>query len=307
MDEASCQVHWLRMVTDADLPTVQDIIPGDWPLGDADGPGGFNQPASVQSSAGFRVFHGKDNQPRVIECDGDCCDRNGYVRVAEAGRSLDAWVTRCDLAVDLEPANQARRRLLAVRREFKRGRADTRLKLGALFMAGEDEEQGGYTQYVGSKSSEILIRLYDRRGPLRIEVQFMPANKQLRKMWLNVLLQQGPWPLWRGLASVLRLPKVSWWEQLLDGKTFQRVPPDDDDLEVERLLESIRDQCGKTLWALTVGGVELGQLLAVEPERPRGRDLRKFAAIAAWMKVNGHDSVALEEAIRCKSRPSVRR
>lgn len=297
VDQVSCDVHWLRFSTHAALEAVVDAMPGDWPLKWFEGRGGYNQPASVESSVGVRVFHGKPERVIVVECDGTTCEGRWQELVA-GGLKIGGRVTRCDLAVDLYPEDLARQRLLAVHRQFRRNQALTRLAPGSLIVPPKDSPDG-YTFYMGSRASELFFRLYDRRGPLRWEIEWKPQNKQMKAMVLQMLQDNGAMSIWRSLMGVVQFPKLQWFQNLMAGDVAVMPGQTKEPSEADRRIKAAQWQCGSLLWWLNLQGST--DLVMQKPYHPRGRELKMAADLARYLRSIGRDGDAIDEAIKCMS------
>lgn len=294
---ATCGMHWLTFTSESDVEGVLDALGGRF-AGDQ-GKGGFGHPSSFLHESGAAVFHGskRDDQPVVVNVPGETCE-SWSGEMLQAAMQLRGVVTRIDVALDLEPAARARRRLVEMRRAWKRGLVKTSMaKTSHTWYASEGEGEG-CTAYFGGSTSKCRLRAYDRRGPLRLEWQFRP-EKQVGSFLPGHLLDKGPIGLWRTLGQSAVFP-MSWYRELLEGDSIQFIKGDKIESSLREAIEQFRTQMGTTLWALRL----LGALddLCVEPEKPRGEVLRKLSRWSKEASGEGYNNKALERELSCKSK-----
>jgi hypothetical protein len=273
--KATAGVHWLTGSTGATVETVQSVL---GKLSRPEGPGGFGHPFKRFHESGTAVYCGSSapDQPIVINAPGEVCE-TWADEIARAFVQLDARCTRIDVAMDVEPADLARRRLVHMSRAWKLGRVETRIRRTSWSMHKSDGEGEGWTLYLGRPQSELMLRIYDRRGPLRIETQWRPQGVA-RGLVPELLVRKGAAHMWRRCASRVRL-KLDWYQQLLAGDV-EELPPD---MRVQSALGDavfhIWKQQGISLWALHSMGYEVPDLMRVPDELtgPQERKLRRWA------------------------------
>src|SRR5688572_5314062 len=111
--------HWLRYSTPVeDLDAVCDAMPGQF--SEVQQRGGFNQPSRMTHETGATVYFGHEQrgQPIVVDVPGEACERVELGQLVDWCAAVGGRVTRLDLAADVEPPEQARTRLLDMRRKF---------------------------------------------------------------------------------------------------------------------------------------------------------------------------------------------
>jgi hypothetical protein len=252
----------------------------------------FNQPCSVGHESGARLFFGseREDQPCVVNCPGEVCEGWSDECVDWAVRA-QASVSRADIALDLEPADKARGRMLELRRAFKTGRCETRVE--KMEEARSDE---GWTFYFGARSSDRRLRVYDQRGPLRLEWQWRPP-RGVKRFVPKILKQDGVASLWRSMSKEIIFPSP-WYRELLEGECASWSAEAERISTVKERIDQIRLQHGVELYALQVAGVKLAELVR-RPGKWRRDDAAKYLRWAAELERLGYDGAKLGEEIRC--------
>ncbi len=277
--QATAGVHWLTGSTWADLMAVQHVM---GPLGPPERPGGYGHPSKRVHESGTAVYCGSDvqKQPVVINAPGEVCE-TWADQVAGWFVDLDVRCTRLDVAMDVQPPELARRRLAHMHRAFKLGRVETRIRRDSCSIYKSEGEGEGWTLYLGKPQSELMIRAYDRRGPLRIETQWRPQG-EARGIIPEMLVRRGAAHVWRQCASRVRL-KLDWYEELLAGEE-EKLPAS---MRVDSMLEEAKFQLwrqqGISLWMLGMMGETIETLRRV-PDLLTGPQARK---LRAWL--DGHE------------------
>ncbi len=232
--QANYNFHWVRASTaepdiDAVLATFgkPEVAGGFGPITKS---GAFNQPAHYLHDTGVKVYFGSKNpeQRIVIECPGEACEKVHYRHLMGWFTALpDCRLTRVDVAADVYPVSTATRRLRQMRRDFERGHCSTMIEPTSTEFYESKREGEGRTLYVGSRTSELFIRAYDRRGPLRIEPQYMPADRRVRTSLPALLIEHGPAALWRTLMARCTWPRP-WFSDLMTGHNLDlHATPED--------------------------------------------------------------------------------
>lgn len=296
MSQVSCGLHWYTFTAGRDHDRVMDALGGGF--SQVEKRGGFGHPMRYVHESGAEVYCGSDreDQPVVVNCPGEVCE--GWAAQAVGwSMALAAAVTRIDVAVDLGPAEVARRRLVEMVRAWKRGQVKTAMARTSHDLHKSDAVDGGWTAYFGGKQSAMRLRAYDRRGPLRLEWQFRP-ERDVGVLIPEVVSRHGVAAVWRACAQSTVFPMV-WYRELLEGPTADWKPAVEEASELAEVLESIREQMGVTLWGLKLLGLSLDDL-AVEPEKPRGRVFVKMTRWTEQAAAMGYDGEALKRELRCK-------
>lgn len=293
------RVHWATISTDLDADSacgiVEDVLGGQFT---GTGRGQFNQPMSADHETGLRVFHGAEDQgqPVVVCIDGETCDRLGESVIQGVLRATGGRLTRLDVAEDVEPASDARVRLVAMREAYKAGQVATRKRLTSWEWRESGSPEDGCTLYVGRRQAETFLRAYDRRGPLRLEWEIKPASRQRGSSLTASFVRVGAGPLWRGAARTLEFG-FPWYQALLDGDavTVTGSPPEAKDLD--QLVAALRDDHGAAIEYLAVAGYDLNNLRRV-PEAMSSRSLAKYRRIANDLSAVGLDGGAVLERLK---------
>ena len=294
--------HWYTFSTplrDVDhvLDSIVGVSGGDF--GPVEHRGMFNNPMRYLHTTGASVYFGskRDEQPIVVNVPGEACELLTSEELALWSENVEGRASRVDVAADIEPASHARRRLLELRKTFRQGKCETRIpKTSTRFYENDTPGEEGCTLYVGSSQSDLMFRAYDRRGPLRIEVQWKPSSREVRELVPASLRKYGAAAMWRSLAHSCVWP-MRWYQDVLKGQCadIARAPAKPNDLA--RVMESIIGQLGPTLAALQLAGVGLGEL-AWMPKQPNAEQIRKWEAWVAQARGLGYDPTGLEEKVR---------
>ena len=261
--------------------------------------GAFGQPRSLTHESGARVFFGspRPEQPVVVNVPGEVCD-DWSKEATTWARDLHATVTRLDLAADLGPSDKARGRLLQMRRAWLRRQVETRMApTSHQFLKDEGPDQG-CTCYFGGKTSDLQLRAYDRRGPLRLEFQFRP-DRQVGRVLPGIIESQGVASMWRSLAYACVFP-MDWYQALLKGRTLELRREVREATALEESIEQFRQQLGSTIWAYQQLGITLADL-ARAPEAPMRGDLA--VKLLRWAKEGsslGYDGAKLAAEVKCR-------
>lgn len=304
-------LHWYRFSSRRAWEDVADLVPGSW--ADPEWRGGFNQPRSVVHESGARLYFGseKAQQPVVVNCPGEVCERFADEAVAWSS-AAEGRVSRFDVAVDLAPAEQARRRMVEMRRAWKADKVKTRVR-----SFEERRSDTGWTWYFGDRQSNLFLRVYDRRaiedpehGALRLEFEVKPDRED--GVRVPTLLQSHTMAsVWRGFAHQIIFP-LGWYKDLLKGSTASWEPATLRENEFAKVLEQFRVQFGATLWALQLMGVKLGDGvdlatgeisksdLVREPGQLHGQLVAKLLRWADECEVLGYDGEDLRREVQCK-------
>ncbi len=255
-------LHWLRFSTKKCSDEAISVFGGEaW--GDLL-PGRFNQPCKrVDAETGVEVHYGsvREGQPVVVEVNGDACDRLGWKAAAGVCSMLEGRITRADLAADIGPEEAARKRLIRMKNQFERDKCLTSFRKHAWHESPE-----GNTLYIGSRESEVFLRVYDRRGPLRIEFEIKPQKKKHGVTFAHALQRFGPAPLWRGYADRCIWPEP-WYQEVVAGEcaAAERAPVARTALE--NAVQEFKRSAGLTLTAFLMLGITVDELLPVLDEK----------------------------------------
>lgn len=273
VSQVAVGVHWLTFSVPG--RSVDEVLQG-FDDGDFSPPiasGHFGHPMHFLHESGAAVYFGSRaaSQPIVVNAPGEVCE--GWSgELLRASAKLEARVTRLDVAADLGPPELARRRLLQMHRAWQRGQVETRMS--------EDSEElhrnrEGYTLYFGGRTSKLRFRVYDRRGPLRLEWQWRPPG-EVGECVPGMMLRRGAGTMWRTLAESAVFP-MPWYQELLRGDRVDFASGITKESSLRQALEQMILQHGSSFWAFDKLGLKLSDL-AVPPEYPRGR------LVAKWLR-----------------------
>lgn len=272
-------VHWFRFVTRNDsVDRVADLIVGISGGEFVSGPPSrsFNQERTLKHTSGATIHFGasSENQPIVVEVPGEVCDVVPSDHLACWALECVGLVSRIDLACDLNPPEKARPYMLQMKRVFRAGRCTTRIRPDSLEYVENDRIGEGHTLYIGQrgKDAQQFLRVYDRRGPLRLEWQFQPKDKAVREWIPTTLNDKGPAPLWRSLARGCIWP-MRWYRDLLDGESAERPVVPKKLAGLERLLGAVGAQYGDGLAAAVAAiGVDAVVAEVIKENENRNRE-----------------------------------
>lgn len=294
-------VHWWRFGTDvADVDQVLDSITGvsGGDFGPVEPRGAYNQPTRYLHTSGAAVYFGSQvqGQPIVVDVPGEACEQLAADDLSTWAGNLGGRVTRCDVAADLEPAGEARARLLELRDTFRRGLCDTRIPHTSTRFYESDQPGEGCTLYVGSMQSECMLRAYDRRGPLRLEWQWKPQERIVRACVGEALERYGAAGIWRKLGDRCVWP-LPWYRELMAGRCAEiATAPTRPDV-LAKTIAAIRDQLGPTIAGLRLLGLTIDDL-AKMPGKPNAEQVRKFEAFCEQAPELGYDPRRLRAEVK---------
>jgi len=124
-------------------------------------------PLGAAVESGFR--RSRDDHVRV-SLPGEVCERLGLVDLVALLTVLGGKPTRWDLAVDGAPFHPK-----AVYDAWQRGMVRSKLQRDDPNAVRLMENGEGTTVYMGSEHSDRMLRIYNRRGPTRVEMQLRRA------------------------------------------------------------------------------------------------------------------------------------
>lgn len=285
-------LHWWTFTTGSSVEDVLDRIGGAHSR--VEPVGGYGHPRSICHESGARVYFGspRQEQPVCVNAPGEVCEGWAGELVTWA-EDLAGVVTRNDLAVDLEPAEDARKRMVELRQAWKRRQVET-----AIRTFEEHRNDEGWTWYFGGKSANLRLRVYDRRGPLRLEFQWRP-DREIGRQIPEMIARRGTATVWRSLAKGIQFPRVSWYQELVNGEAVELAPAVRDESLLAKVIEQMQLQFGTSLWAFQQLGIGIEEL-ATPPENIRGDTAAKFLRWADDAKDLGYDGGKLRAEVKCR-------
>jgi hypothetical protein len=172
-------------------------------------------------------------------------------------------------------------------RAFRRGEVQTRIHRDSCSITKSEGEGEGWTLYLGRPASELMLRCYDRRGPLRIETQWRPQGVA-RELVADLLVRKGAAHMWRRCASRVVFPKLEWYGDLLAGDV-EDVPVDQRGASsLDEAMYQAWKQHGSSFWMFGLLGKDLTDLQRA-PEVLTPPQARKFRSWTDAHERAGHD------------------
>jgi hypothetical protein len=165
---------------------------------------------------------------------------------------------------------------------FQEKKCETNLKKWHLHQSEE-----GFTFYLGSRGSPLMMRAYDERGPLRVEFECRPSDRDVGESVPGRLLGKGLAVRWRSLAQRVMFP-MSWYRELVEGESEMLPSVVRVDAVLEDVFVQLRKQWGPVLWAFQQLGMGIGDV-ATAPASLRGSKAAQYRSWAAAAKLLGYD------------------
>jgi hypothetical protein len=168
-----------------------------------------------------------------LQWSGDACDKipmeqsELVFHLGEAGFSF----TRIDLAIDAINFNL---RPQQATKELKYGRCKTRAKLSPT---NSDPRDKGYTQYVGKKTSEIFLKLYDKAEEMGVDADHCRIELTVRHARADHAARQ----IVRGtdframVVAYADFPKWRQWKEIM-GAVPVKLPAERHETNTEQWL-----------------------------------------------------------------------
>lgn len=279
--------HWLTCSTPLDGETARTRLDlGDWSLPIKANAFGGTCTQYRMHETGAKLYEDGTEPFSILDVPGDVCDTWGDDWLQWSTR-IHGKVTRIDLARDIGPTELARKRMMQMRRAWFGKRVETKIR---TFEENRSYSPGsGFTWYFGGTTSPLRLRVYDRRGPLRLEFQWRPND---RDAILADIIAADINAAWRMLANKIRF-EFSWFKKLLNGPVtaFHVEKPETDWL---RTANELKAQYGRTLWALRLLGIEAKDL---ELPADDDTDRNALAKFLKWSSQAGEQGKALKNAI----------
>lgn len=249
-------IHWLTGVSLRPVEEVREVVCRHmWGLVMEDRPSGiwtYQHKAVELVSKAFVAWSdhqpGKPDEARpdvAVNLPGEACEMLGTEGLLAIARELDLKVTRLDLAWDTDVLTPH-----MVRDAHKAGDSVTHAKKHK-WMEEEGGKSSGSTFYLGNRSANNarLLRVYDRRGPTRVELEL--HEKRADMMWkalesmspegwseagLHYLVDFVDFRYRSNGLNVGRCPRVEWWESFTAGasRLVLPIPRKAPDLEAQR-------------------------------------------------------------------------
>lgn len=282
----TAQVHWLTGTTDLDEDSVLSLVD------EITGGYGFEVMTAgkwlyrrrVRTVEGVEVLsdpYSPETMPAVcVNVPGESCDSLGASALRRLASVLK--LTRVDFAWDGPGFTVSDVRGWVESRQM-RTRARGGREIRPLL-----EGVGGQTVDLGSRNSSWQLVVYDRRGPVRVEMRL----RGVRAAQASDLLAQDPsrWSgsflaVLRGLVDFVdrsgdvrgdRAPLLPSWERFVRGASRVVVRITEGvSATLERAGGWLRTQVGPTLWAWAQAGGDVHALLSQGERAASGRVRRR--------------------------------
>jgi len=249
-------IHWLTGVSLRSPEEVRDALSRHmWGLALEDRPAGIwtyqykaVEPASKAFVAWSDHQPGKPDEARpdvAVNLPGEACEMLGTAGLLALARELDLRVTRLDVAWDTDVLTPH-----MVRDTHEAGNSVTHAKK-SKWMEEKGGKSSGSTFYLGNRSANNarLLRVYDRRGPTRVELELHEARADLfwkllepmdPESWseagMHYLVDFVDFRDRSADVNVGRCPRVDWWESFTAGasRLVLPIPRKAPDLEAQR-------------------------------------------------------------------------
>lgn len=186
--------------------------------------------SAVEASTKARVLWSEGRPEVAVNLPGDACEMLGVEGVLALVRELGLKLTRLDVAWDTDLLTPD-----MVREAHQRGDCVSFSKYHKWM-----QDPDGSTFYIGKRGSDPdvrLLRVYDRRGPTRVELEM--HGKRAQMLW--AVLDGAELADWSAgcLAylvdfvdfrdreadkNVGRCPRLSWWEDFSEGAGRLALP-----------------------------------------------------------------------------------
>jgi DNA relaxase NicK len=218
-----------------------------------------------------------------LEFPGSACDALPPKLIQEFIVTLNRWekfrVTRLDLAWDgVEFTPQDVKEAVSEEKLRSLLRRRTMHVHNQPFEEREDGVLGTTSVRLGSNQSSRMLRVYDKRGPVRLEFQTRGERADLVAHEILIKLPDQ----WAELALAHLRDYVdfedegkllAWWEKFVGeiGRSFKKIT-DARQLELSRMTEWVMTQVAPTLSVLAdVIGEDIYKALTVQGRRKRGK------------------------------------
>lgn len=299
-------VHWWRFSTPSRQPEevldrVAAHVPGGW--ANPETSPAYNQPFRSLHDSGLRVHFGSadERQPVVVDVPGEACERIPPDALADAADELGGSVTRFDVAMDFDL--EAEPVLLEMRDAYRSGRCNTRWNTRSMVEMKDHRPGGGATVEFGSRSSELHLVCYTRRGPLRVEARYTTKDRLARRSLPQNLKALGPVGMWRTFASRCIFP-FDWYEIALAGPTADLARTPRREPEIDRTIDHILASNAANLAAIIALGrwPEVARRLVI-PDKLSADQEHRFRRFVAEERERGNEAGAAKleaELSRCK-------
>ncbi len=268
--ELTNSVHWLRGVNrelplDFHLEYLSDLLGGP----EVFDRGLYGYSRTYLFPLGVKLLE-NEQRPDMgvcVDIDGDACDALGFAKVQTLYWSLQLRASRLDTATDgcdFTPADLHRewsadnvrtrcKPLDPTKYDIKPGREDIRRSKWITHPTGD-------TFYMGSRTSSVHARCYDRRGPTRFELEL--KDERADKVAQLLFAENAPVPeIITGIITDFvdfvdknadknrsRCPKLPFWEKFIAGLERLKIDLDPRPLpSLGRLRDWIEQQVAPAL------------------------------------------------------------
>jgi len=235
-------VHWLSGSTRLDpaevVRNLESFLDGGFTAGSS---GGNSYSHSLHGPSGAKVYLTPGRPDCLVMLPGQACEALGLTATVAAALACNLSITRLDVAWDCAGVTpgQVLSSFLAGDVVTRVHRAPIEERQGQITGWKEERSGEGTTVKFGSRSSERFLRVYDRRGPTRFEMEVKGDRAGL--LWEYLLKHDEE--DWSGAAMAhLRdfidfrdrsqgqqpraCPLLEWWSAIVAdaGRTALPIP-----------------------------------------------------------------------------------
>ena len=292
---AELTIHWLRGGFDIEheeiLGLVQQVLPDSY-IESPEGGHQFLYKRHHLLTNGIRIYFEPlaDNMPKVLlECPGKACEVLGHHNLQVLFCNAD--LTRSDIAFDYAPFTPRE-----VATWVREGNIRTRAKARRFFEDLSSEGEGE-TVYIGSRQSPQMLRVYDRRGFTRVELELKDemarAFKEILLLDASEFAEKAVGVLREFVdfvdvekdSNVSRAPLLALWEEFTRNCSRVKIRTAGVVTQtLETVTEWLETQVPAMLYTFARAGGSVGELLRLG----QGRQKRKHRLlIASAGVVNG--------------------
>lgn len=278
--------HWLTFTVRGNPETLRQRLGGD-AYSSAVPSTAFGCDGYWMHESGAKLHHHFRDNRVVLDAPGTTCETWADHWLQAASRNTGR-ITRLDLARDIGPAELARKRMLAMRSAWFRKTVDTKIRTFEETRSYNGAD--GFTWYFGARQSPLRLRVYDRRGPLRLEFQWRPDD---RDQLLADILARDLNGCWASFTSKL-IFSFKWYRDLMGSSSPLLWQTKHQETEWEQAATQLREQWGFTLWALDQLSVDVRGLMRDPADLPRATRARLWR----WAGNAGQRGKRLQDSLR---------
>ena len=267
MQEIEYQIHWLSFTVHAlreDAFKIYDILFRNT-FGDLEdtGHGGRSFKELHHSLLGFKSHLTPSNPEKHFfhfEIPGKACEQIHWTyfqaleELLEANYRENYTYKRLDFAFDHVPFTPYQVMQTIKDKQLRTlAKRDSVSDHGSPFTLRDDGEEGTYSVYLGSNSSQRMIRVYNKRGPTRLEFQMRDDRAQLvTKEVLSSPSVEDWFPIMIGHLRDYVDFHAEWWDEFINGIGRARaIVSTPKEISMEKILRWFDNQVSPA-WSVIV-------------------------------------------------------